>query len=196
MSTKLELKTWRTRFNPLVVNLLVGVVVVLVLGGLTAQAQNNTTMIAPAADLSAPVESSIVVSASGTISDPSGAIPVSGKVTVTCRRIVDSTGASSPIVVLDFDFTNLQGSTGNGKSQKVYITGGNHANEIRPLQASDKIIVTAPYYDSALDAMSARSMLVTADLNFDVSTGKLTGGSITVGTNVITAESVGTMVVM
>jgi hypothetical protein len=34
-------------------------------------------------------------------------------------------------------------------------------------------------------------MLVTAKLNFDVSTGKVTGGSITIGYNVVTKAAVG-----
>jgi len=55
------------------------------------------------------------------------------------------------------------------------------------------VIVPTPYYDSTKDALSARSMLVSVTLNFDVGTGKLTGGSISVGNNVVTASSVGTV---
>jgi hypothetical protein len=35
-------------------------------------------------------------------------------------------------------------------------------------------------------------MLATVTLNFDVSTGKVTSGSITIGNNVVTADAVGT----
>jgi hypothetical protein len=74
----------------------------------------------------------------------------------------------------------------------VFVTGGNHATEIRPLQVSDTIIVTVPYYDSTKDVLTAKSMLATVALNFDVSTGKVTSGSITIGNNVVTAAQVGT----
>jgi hypothetical protein len=126
------------------------------------------------------------------VNDPSGAIAVSGKVIVNSRRVIDTTGTSPPLVLLDFDFSKLQGTSGLLKtSAKVYVTGENHATEIRPLQASDTIIVTCPYFDSTKDALSASSWLVTATLNFDISTGKLTSGSINVGNNVITSAVVG-----
>jgi hypothetical protein len=71
-----------------------------------------------------------------------------------------------------------------------YVTGDNHADEIRPFQASDKIIVTGPYFDSTKDVMSARTMLITPTLNFDVGAGKLTSGSISVENNVVTSAMV------
>lgn len=184
MNTRLNIKTRRRLLRPIVVRLLVGFVVVLVLGGPSAQAQ--TTTATPAI-----VDSSITISATGTVNDPSGAIAVSGKVIVNSRRVIDTTGASPPLVLLDFDFSRLQGTSGSLKTLKVYVTGANHATEIRPLQVSDTIIVTCPYFDSTKDAQSASSWLVTATLNFDVSTGKLTSGSINVGNNVITPAAVG-----
>jgi len=157
----------------------------LVLGSPSAQAQ--TTAAADNSD----VESSVTISVKGTVNDPNGAITVSGSVIVNSRRVIDSTSISPPIVVLDLDFSRLKGSSGSLKTLKVYVTGDNHATEIRPLQASDTIIVTCPYFDSTQDALSARSMLVTATLNFDISTGKVTGGSIAIGNNVITTATVG-----
>ena len=182
MNTSLNVETQR----PLFITLLVGFVV-LVLGGPSAQAQTTTATATPAV-----VDSSITISASGTVNDPSGAITVSGKVIVNCRRVIDTTGASPPLVVLDFDFSNLQGTSGSLKTLKVYVTGQNHATELRPFQASDTIIVTCPYYDSTKDALSASSMLVTATLNFDISSGKLMSGSINIGNNVVTSAAVGT----
>ena len=187
MNTRLNVKTQRVLFSPAVVTLLVGFVVVLVLGGPSAQAQTTTATATPAV-----VDSSITISASGTVNDPSGAITVSGKVIVNCRRVIDSTGASPPLVLLDFDFSNLQGTSGSLKTLKVYVTGQNHATEIRPFQAADTIIVTCPYYDSTKDALSASSMLVTATLNFDISSGKLMSGSINIGNNIVTSAAVGT----
>ena len=197
MNTPMNKKTRRPRFYGHVVTLLVGVVVVLVLGGPTTQAQTTTGD--PAVIMEEPavtVESTVTIVATGTVNDPSGAMAVNGQVTIKCRRVIDSTGASPPLVVLDFDFSTLQGSSGTGKNQKIYVTGDNHATEIRPLQASDTIIVTAPYYESTQSALSAKSMLVTATLNFDISSGKLTGGSINVGNNVVNAMTVGTIAVM
>jgi hypothetical protein len=198
MNTQLDINTRRRPFRPHVVTVLVTVVVLLVLGGPSTQAQTTTTTntkTPPPTDNSV-VDSSLTVSAKGTVNDPSGAITVSGSVVVAARMVIDSTTATTPpIVMLDLDFSKLQGTSGNGKTQKVYLTGDNHASEIRPLQASDTIIVTCPYFESTKDGMSAKTMLVTATLNFDIGTGKLTSGSISVGNNVTTSAAVGSFTV-
>ena len=188
MNTKLNVKTRLT--------LLVGIVVVLALGGPSVKAQTNTDDSKTTDVSTSTVDSSIKIATKGTVNDPSGAITVSGSVIITCRRVIDTASTTvPPIVLLDLDFSQLKGTTGSGKNVKVYVTGDNHATEIRPLQASDTIIVTTPYFDSTQDILSARSMLVTATLNFDVSTGKLTSGSIAVGNNVVTSSAVGTFTV-
>jgi hypothetical protein len=176
-------------FNPSFVTLSVGVVVVLAmlaLGGRSVQAQTT----AP----DAPVDSSITLLVKGTVSDPSGSVAVNGSVIISCRRVIDNLSTTTPaLVLLDFDFSQVKGTSGSGKSLKTYVTGDNHASEIRPLQAGDTVIVTIPYYDSTKDALSSRTMLATATLNFDVTTGKLTSGSISVGNNVVTSAAVGTV---
>lgn len=192
MNTQLNIKTRRRPFSPNVVTLLVLVVVVLVLGNPSAQAQTTTNSTETKVSTSTAVDSSLTISTKGTVNDPNGAITVSGSVIVNARRVIDSTGASPPIVVLDLDFSKLKGTSGNAKNLIVYITGDNHAAEIRPLQASDTVIVTCPYFDSTKDALSARTMLVTASLNFDISTGKLTSGSIAIGNNIVTSTMVAT----
>jgi len=180
MNTQLKLMT-----------LVLGIVAVLALGGSSVQAQTATDTTA-ATD--APVESSITLVAKGSLTDASGNITVTGNVPVFVKRVVDTTSVTSPsLVLLDIDFSQLTGTTGSGKNVKTYVTGGNHATEIRPLQASDTIIIPAPYYDSSKDVLSARTMLVSITLNFDVSSGKVTGGSATVGNNVVTTNSVGTI---
>jgi hypothetical protein len=181
MNTQLKLMT-----------LVLGIVAVLALGGSSVQAQTATDTTA-ATD--APVESSITLVAKGSLTDASGNITVNGNVPVFVKRVVDTTSVTSPsLVLLDIDFSQLTGTTGSGKNVKTYVTGGNHATEIRPLQASDTIIIPAPYYDSSSkDVLSARTMLVSITLNFDVASGKVTGGSATVGNNVVTANSVGTI---
>lgn len=195
MNTQLNIKTRRPLLSRFVVALLVGVVVVLVSGAVSVRAQTSTAT-APA-DPTAPVDSSVKMLAKGTVNDPNGAITISGSVIVNCRRVIDTTSATAPpLVVLDFDFSNVSGTSGTSpKTQTVYVTGGNHSGQIRPLQASDTIIVPIPYYDSTKDALSASSWLATATLNFDIGTGKLTGGSINVGNNVVTAAAVGTFTV-
>jgi len=192
MNTQLIFKTRQVLFSPSFVTLLIGIVVVLVLGGPSAQAQTANDSTATTSPV-ATVDSSITVPAKGSVSDPNGSITVSGSVIITCRRVIDTTSVTSPaLVLLDLDLSGLRGTSGSLKTLKTYVTGGNNASEIRPLQASDTIIVTTPYFDSTKDALSSRSMLVTATLNFDISTGKVTSGSISIGDNVVTKAAVGT----
>jgi hypothetical protein len=172
--------------NTRLVTLLLGIVAVLVLGGPSIQAQTT--------DTGAPVDSSITIPTKGTVSDPNGSVTVSGNVIISCRRVVDTTSTTTPaIVLLDFDFSQLTGTSGSTKATlKTYVTGDNRASEIRPLQASDTVIVTTPYFDSSKGELSAKTMLVTATLKFDVSTGKLVSGSVSIGNNVVTSAAVGT----
>jgi hypothetical protein len=189
MNTQVNIKTGRRRFSVNVLALLVGVVAVLVLGSPSVQAQTTTAG-------ASTVDSSITIPTSGTVSDPSGAITVSGSVIIKARRVIDNTTTTlPPLVLLDFDFSQLKGTTGSGKTLKTYVTGDNHATEMRPFQAADTIVVTIPYFDSTKDALSASSFLATATLNFDVSTGKLTSGSLTYGNNIFSSSGVGTFTV-
>ena len=195
MNTQLNIKSRQLLFSPTFVTLLLGVVMVLALGGSSAQAQTATTTTATTdttASKSGVVDSSVTIPTKGSVSDPNGTITVTGNVIITCRRVIDETNTATPaLVLLDFDFSQLQGTSGSAKTTlKTYVTGDNHASEIRPLQASDTIIVSVPYFDSSKDQMSARTMLATATLNFDVTTGKLTSGSISVGNNVVTSTAV------
>jgi hypothetical protein len=184
MNKQLNIKTRRSLFSANVVTLLVGVVVVLVLGNPSVQAQTAST---------STVDSSITIKTNGTVSDPNGSIKLSGNVIIKCRRVIDSTIATlPPLVLLDFDFSQLTGTTGSGKTLVTYVTGGNHATELRPFQATDTIVVTVPYFDSTKDALSSSSFMATATLNFDVSTGTLTSGTLTYGDNVFKSTGVGT----
>lgn len=195
MNTKLNIKTRRRLFSPNVVTLLVLNVAVLVLGVPSIQAQSTDTTATTTS--TSVVDSSLTIAAKGTVNDPGGAITVSGSVIVSARRVIDTTSAATPpLVLLDLDLSGLKGSSGTKTTLKTYVTGDNHATEIRPLQASDTIIVTCPYFDSTKDGLSARTMLVTATLNFDISTGKVTSGSITIGNNTVTSAAVGTFTPM
>jgi hypothetical protein len=66
---------------------------------------------------------------------------------------------------------------------------------MRPFQATDTVVVTVPYFESTKDMLSASTFMVTATLNFDVSTGKLTSGTLTYGDNSFKSTGVGTFTV-
>ena len=186
MNTQVNIRARRLLFSPTFVTLsVVGVVMLamLALGGPSVQAQTTAAV----------VDSSITIVTNGTVTDTGVTVNVNGSVTIKCRRVIDTTTATAvPLVMLDFDFSQLTGTTGSGKNLKTFVTGGNHATELRPLQASDTIVVTVPYFDSTKDVLSASTFMATATLNFDISTGKLTSGSLTYGTNVFASTGVGT----
>src|SRR5215216_169234 len=187
MNTQVNIKNGRGRFSANVLTLLVGVVAVLVLGNPSVQAQTTGA---------STVDSSITIKTTGVVSDPSGSVKISGNVIVKCRRVIDNTTTTlAPLVLLDFDFSQLQGTTGSGKTLKTYVTGDNHATALRPFQASDTIVVTVPYFDSTKDSLSASSFLATATLNFDISTGTVVSGTLTYGDNVFKSSGVGTFTV-
>ena len=186
MNTQVNIKARRLLFSPSFMTLLIAVAGMLFLSGTSVQAQTPASV----------VDSSITIATSGTVTDTGTVIQVSGSVTIKCRRVIDTTSTTAPpLVMLDFDFSQLKGTTGNGKNVRTFVTGDNHATELRPLQASDTIVVTVPYYDTAKDILSASSFMATATLNFDVSTGKLTSGNLTYGTNLFTSSGVGTFTV-
>jgi len=199
MNKQLNIKT--RLLSPSFVTLLIGMVAVLVLGGPSVQAQTATadgtatTTTTPTTTTPAgAVDSSISIPVKGSVTDANGTITVTGSVLVSCRRVIDVNNAvTTPLALLDIDFSGVKGTSGTVKAPVTYVTGDNHASEIRPFQASDTVIVSAPYYDSSKDPLSAKTMLVNVTLNFDVSTGKVTSGSISVGNNVTTAATVGTV---
>ena len=187
MNTQVNINTGRPRFGANVLTLLVGVVSVLVLGNPSVQAQT--------ADVST-VDSSVTVATTGTVTEGTTTVNVNGSVTIKSRKVVDNTSTTlAPLVMLDFDFSQLQGTTGSGKTLTTYVTGDNHATELRPFHASDTIVVTVPYFDSTKDVLSASSFLATATLNFDINTGTLTSGTLTYGSNVFKSTGVGTFTV-
>ena len=190
MNTQVNIKTGRRRFSANVLTLLVAVVAVLVFGNPSVQAQTTTT------DGATAVDSSIAVPTTGTVTEGTTTIALSGSVTIKARKVIDNTTTTlAPLVLLDFDFSQLKGTTGSGKNLKTYVTGDNHATELRPFQANDTIVVTVPYFDSATDGSQANTFMATATLNFDTSTGKLTSGSLTYGNNIFKSSGVGTFTV-
>ncbi len=210
MNTKLEINTRRRALSANVVTLLLGVVVVLFLGGSSVQAQTTSSTTTTSTDTTATssppksaentavtLDSSITVKTQGTVSDPSGSVKINGDVIIRARKVTDTAQTTlAPLVLLDFDFSQLTGTTGSGKTLKTYVTGGNHASTLRPFQASDTIVLTVPYFDSTTDGLSgSSSFLVTANLTFNTTTGTLTGGTLTYGDNVFKSSGVGTFTV-
>ena len=185
MNTQVNIKTGRP-FSANVLTFLVAVVALLVLGNPSVQAQTAVST----------VDSSVTVATTGTVTEGTTTVNVNGSVTIKSRKVVDNTSTTlAPLVMLDFDFSQLQGTTGSGKTLKTYVTGDNHATTLRPFQASDTIVVTIPYFDSTTDGSQASSFLATATLNFDTSTGKLTSASLAYGANVFKSSGVGTFTV-
>lgn len=180
MNMQQNMKPRRSLF--IAVTLLVGMIGGLGSNGPSAKAAQPGATQTTSTTQPATVDSSLQIPVSGAVSDPNGTISVSGYVIVNCTRVIDTTLGSLPLVLLEFDFSKLRGTSGKSLlNMKVYVTGGNQHDQMRPLQASDVIAVTCPYYDSSKDILSANSWLVTTKLTFDVSTGKLTSGSATVG---------------
>src|SRR5690242_20404452 len=126
MNTQLNIKTRQLLVSPTFLTLLLGVVVMLALGGPSVQAQTTqTTDTTATTAVDAPVDSTVSIAAKGTVSDPNGSFNVTGQVNITCRRVIDTTLATSPsLLLLDLDFSGLQGTSGSTKTTlKTYVTG-------------------------------------------------------------------------
>jgi uncharacterized Zn-binding protein involved in type VI secretion len=136
MNTKANIKARRLLFSPTFVTLLIVGIGMLVLGRPSVQAQTTGAV----------VDSSITIATNGTVTDTGTTVAVSGSVTIKCRQVIDTTTTTATkLVMLDFDFSQLKGTTGSGKNLRTFVTGDNHASELRPFQASDTIVVTVPY---------------------------------------------------
>lgn len=173
MKTQRNMKRRRSLFSLVVLSLVVGII-----GGL---AWSTTSGLAATVQV-ATVDSTLDIPVSGTVKESDGTIlTISGSVTVNSTKVTDADG-TSPRVVLSFDFTHVTASDGT-IATGVLKTGGFQDIKIRPLQASDVIPITCPYYLNKLGVTSADTWLVTTTLKFDVTTGLLAGGSATVGAN-------------
>src|SRR5690242_14403721 len=99
MNTQLSIKTRLQLFSPTLASLSVGILVVLAIlacGGPSVHAQTVT----PAPTSDAAVDSSITLAVKGSVTDPNGAVTVTGNVIVSCRRVIDTTNAATPSLVL------------------------------------------------------------------------------------------------
>jgi len=176
MKTLRNMKRRRSSFRLIVLSLVVGII-----GG---PAWSNTSGLAATVQVAtvATVDSTLDIPVSGTVIESDGAIlTVSGYETINSTKVTDADG-TSPRVVLSFDFTHVMASDGT-PATGVLKTGGYQVIKIRPLQASDVIPITCPYYLNKLGVSTAETWLVTTTLKFDVITGLLAGGSASVGAN-------------
>lgn len=173
-----NMKTRRWLFSPIVL-------FVWIIGGLL---WSGMPVRAAAPVQAASVDSSLLINVSGTVTAPDGTkITVSGYVTVNSTAVPDITGALTSVVIT-FDCSNVTGTSGVGAKQVTYDTKAYRCTKIRPLQATDTISVVSPYFAGGSGVLSANSWMVTATLNFSVSTGQLASGSITVGNNTTTTN--------
>src|SRR5689334_15768765 len=136
------------------------------------------------------VDSSIRINVSGAVTTPSGnGVTVSGYVIVKCSAVPDTTGVLAS-VVLTFDFSNVSATSGAGANKVTYDTKGFQCTKNRPLRASDVIQITVPYSPSGSAATGrTNTMLVTATLTFNATTGVLAGGTIVVGNNTFSSTA-------
>src|SRR5213594_3809975 len=174
MKRERNIRTRRSSLSPIALSLLVWITGALVCGGMPARAAAQATR----------VDSSIQINVSGRVTAADGTeIKVSGQVIVNSSAVPNRTGALSS-VILTLDFSNVTARVGSGAHEVAYDTKGFQSTKIRPLKASDVIQIVVPYSPSGSGPTTeANTLLVTATLNFNVATGVLVNGSITVGNN-------------
>ena len=175
MKRERNIRTRRSSLSPIALSLLVWITRALVCGAIPARAASQATR----------VDSSIRINVSGRVTAADGTeIKVSGQVIVNSSAVPDRTGALSS-VILTFDFSNVTARVGSGAHEVTYDTKGFQSTKIRRLKASDVIQIVVPYSPSGSGPTTeaTNTLLVTATLNFNVATGVLMNGSITVGNN-------------
>lgn len=155
----------RPLFSPVVLSLLVGIMGGLVWEGASALPASANTLLIPFG---------------GTVDGLPESVSFSGLAQIKSRLVLDPDFGRPPAVVLSIDYHSVSGqglSTG-----ATYVTSDN--NElIRPLVASDVIELTFPFYPNAPGGiLSARSGLASFSLKFDVRTGNITDGTVTITT--------------
>jgi hypothetical protein len=180
MSTERNMQRRRSLFGPMALALLVWVIGGLMWGGSPAQAQTAT---APApAPASATTDSTLSIPVSGTMTTATGTkVNYSGFVVVNSSAVTNVVGIP-PFVMLNFDFSNVNATSGAGANTVTYNTSTFQVNKIRLLQPTDTIVMTAPVNQKGASVTSATASQATVTLSFD-SAGNLTSGTIVFGNN-------------
>ena len=188
MSTQRNIRTRRPSSNTIALSLLVWIVGALVCSGMPVRAAASAQT--AAGSQATRVDSSIQINVSGAVTAPNGtAVTVSGYVSIKCSAVPDITGVLAS-VSLTFDFSNVSATTGTGASKVTYDTKGFQCTKNRPLKASDVIQITVPYSQSGSGATAqTNTLLATATLTFNVTTGVLASGTITVGNNTFSSTT-------
>ena len=130
---------------------------------------------------SALADSSIAIAISGTVDGSPESVYVSGLAQITSTLVkTDPKFNHPPRVILSFDLHNV---SGKGLSTGAMYVTKTQDDMLRPLAPSDVVAITFPLYpNTAIGFRSARAGLASFTLNFDVTTGAITGGTATVST--------------
>ena len=105
---------------------------------------------------------------------------VSGTVRIKCSRIEDPDFRAAAHVAVSVD---LSGLTARGVSSgAVYVIAPGELVLWRPLAANDVLQPSVAFYRSGDALSSAQTAQVSLSLTYDVTTGKLTTGSVSLGT--------------
>lgn len=180
MKTQRNLPKRRSSLSPIALSLVVWITGALVSGSMPARAASQATR----------VDSSIQINVSGAVTTSSGnGVTVSGYVIVKCSAVPNTAGVLTT-VVLTFDFSNVTATVVVGGSQVTYDTKGFQCTKIRPLKPSDVIQIAVPYSPSGSGPTTqTNTLLATTTLTFNVSTGVLLSGTITVGNNTFSSTT-------
>lgn len=198
MNTERNMKRNGSLFTSIALSLLVSVSGGLIWGGRLAQAaiqaqtsgsaqtggsaQSNTAPQAEATTASKPVDSTLSIPVSGTVTAVDGTrITFSGNVTVNSSAVTDVVGIP-PFVMLTFDCSGVTAISGTPGSQKVYDTTGFQVIKIRSLQPSDAVTITVPVNQTGAGVTLASAWQVTANLGFNTTTGQITSGTLSAAT--------------
>lgn len=119
------------------------------------------------------------VSISGTVSGRPESVDFSGDAKVGSRLAPDP-DFNSPSLVLAIDLSHVSG-VGSSTGKKYVISGPEMVH--RPLAASDKIVITFPFFESGTRGTSgARPGLASFALSIDTATGAVTGARAAIST--------------
>ena len=188
MKTQRNIRIWRSSSNRIALSLLAWIVGALVCSGIPVRAGESAQT--ATSSQATRVDSSIQINVSGAVTTPSGnSVTVSGYVIIKCSAVPDTTGALTS-VLLTFDFSNVSATVGAGANQVTYDTKGFQCTKNRALKASDVIQIVVPYSPSGSGATAqTNTLLATAALAFNVTTGVLASGTITVGNNTFSSTT-------
>jgi len=175
MSTERNMKNMGSSFGSIALSLLVLASAGLVWCGTPAQSATTTQAAAPAP--SATVDSTLSIPVSGSVTAADGTkITFAGNVTVKSSAVTNVVGIP-PFVMLTFDCSGVNATSGAGAKLKTYDTTGFQVNKIRTLQPNDVITITVPVNQIGAGVTLANAWQVTATLSFNT-TGQLTGGTL------------------